>query len=441
MLPEPSEQLQAAWRSQRAACTDTRSIRAGDIFFALKGPHFNANAFAAQALEQGAAFAVVDDAQVVPAGDHRFILVPDVLLALQGLARWWRRQHTIPFIGITGSNGKTTTKELMHAVLSRKFRTHATKGNLNNHIGVPLTLLALPSDAEIAVIEMGANKPGDIAELCTIAEPTHGLITNVGYAHLEQLGSIEGVAVTKGALFHAVREHGTAWINVADVHVMQQARDNRHVVSFGRPGADYFISREELAPDHSVVEVSGQKMPQPLLVRSALIGAHNAKNILAAVVTGNEMGVPADEIAAGIEAYQPTMNRSQMVQCEGFTVMLDAYNANPSSMRATLDSLNQQQLGRMALILGDMFELGEQAVTQHRDIGRLANAGKAERVILVGALMHHALAEVKDKEHWWFANADEASAQIAELVKGMDFVLIKGSRGMALERLMKVLKP
>jgi UDP-N-acetylmuramoyl-tripeptide--D-alanyl-D-alanine ligase len=153
------------------------------------------------------------------------------------------------------------------------------------------------------------------------------------------------------------------------------------------------------------------------------------------------MGVPADEIAAGIEAYQPTMNRSQMVQCEGFTVMLDAYNANPSSMRATLDSLNQQQLGRMALILGDMFELGEQAVTQHRDIGRLANAGKAERVILVGALMHHALAEVKDKEHWWFANADEASAQIAELVKGMDFVLIKGSRGMALERLMKVLKP
>lgn len=426
--------------SRRAACTDTRSIRQGDLFFALKGPNFDANRFAAQALEAGAAYVVVDDPAVAPPADARYVLVPDVLLALQGLARWWRRRHSIPFIGITGSNGKTTTKELMHAVLSTHFRTHATKGNLNNHIGVPLTLLALPPDTQVAVIEMGANKPFDIEELCNIAEPTHALITNVGHAHLEQLGSLAGVAETKGAIFRAVRDGGTAWVNVADAHVRDQAAGNARVVTFGLPDADYFISAEELGPEESVVEVSGRSMASPLRVRSALVGGHNALNLLAAVVVGMEIGVPREKIMEGIAAYVPSMNRSQLVQVGSLRVMLDAYNANPSSMRATLESLDTQPLGRVALVLGDMRELGEQSVELHRQIARLANAGRAERVILVGAQMGHAVQELKDKQHWWFATAEEATAQIAACVEGMDFVLIKGSRGMALERLMKGLQ-
>lgn len=442
MLPEPSEQLKQAFMAQRAVSSDTRQIRQGDIFFALKGPNFNANSFAAEALKQGASFAVVDDPSAAAPGDKRFILVEDVLLSLQGLSRWYRRQFRIPVIGITGSNGKTTTKELMHAVLSRSFRTHATRGNLNNHIGVPLTLLSMPQDTEVAVIEMGANKPGDIAELATIAEPTHGLITNVGYAHLEQLGSLEGVAATKGALFRQLgHAGGTAWVNMADAQVQRQAHDLQHTVSFGLPGCHYCISREEAAPDHTLVEVGGDKMPQPLMITSQLVGSHNARNILAAVVTGMEMGVPPQEIAAGIAAYIPAMNRSQLVPCSTFTVMLDAYNANPSSMKATIESLNQQEHGRMAFVLGDMFELGDHAAEQHRELGRIANASKAGRVIAIGRQMQHAMQEMKDKQTWWYETADAAAPHIVSHTAGMDFVLIKGSRGMALERLMKQLKP
>ncbi|MEM9986742.1 MAG: UDP-N-acetylmuramoyl-tripeptide--D-alanyl-D-alanine ligase, partial [Bacteroidota bacterium] len=318
-----------------SVCTDTRKLTRGCIFFALKGPNFNGNIYAAQALEQGARFVVVDEETHFDATDPRYLLVADGLEALQGLATLHRRRFDIPIFGLTGSNGKTTTKEILYAVMQQEKKVHATHGNFNNHIGVPLTLLAMPKDTEFAIIEMGANQPGDIAELAKIAEPTHGLITNVGAAHLEKLGNLAGVQRTKGALFDFVKaQAGVIFVNTADPRVVAAAGQAQHQVTYGSPKSTYWgeildnqLAGMSLRLHHENGSVEAQ---------SPLSGAHNAKNIVAAWAVGHHFGLSSAAIQKGISHYRAENNRSQVLHQGPFTIWLDAYNANPSSMRAAI---------------------------------------------------------------------------------------------------------
>lgn len=424
-----------AFAACRKITTDTRKIVPGAIFFALRGDNFDGNSFAAQALAQGAAFVVVDRSEVVAGEDPRYLLVEDSLLTLQALGQHYRRQFDIPVIGITGSNGKTTTKELIHAVLSTERRVHYTQGNLNNHIGVPLTLLAMPEDTQIAVIEMGANKPGDIQELVDIAEPTHGLITNVGQAHLERMIDLDGVQHTKGALFRFLRAHdGHAFVNLRDTRVAAEAQGIAHVTTYGSPEADFYISTLDPATDHLSLEIFMRATQSSYTFESHLIGPHNAENILAAVAVGLSMGISLYSTMEGIAAYLPTLNRTEIVKGDGMTLLLDAYNANPSSMEATLRSLVGQPYGRMALVLGDMFELGENSATHHRKLVELATSlFPSAQLIGIGKEMHAAMRGHAGKS---YLSVEAASPEIRADLAGVDFVLLKGSRGMALERLL-----
>jgi UDP-N-acetylmuramoyl-tripeptide--D-alanyl-D-alanine ligase len=424
-----------AFDACRKITTDTRKIAPGAIFFALRGDNFDGNSFAAKALELGAAFVVVDRPEVVASDDARYLLVDDSLLCLQELGRHYRRQFDIPVIGITGSNGKTTTKELIHAVLSTERRVHYTQGNLNNHIGVPLTLLAMPEDTEIAVIEMGANKPGDIQELVDIAEPTFGLITNVGKAHLERMIDLDGVQYTKGALFRFLRAHdGHAFVNLHDPRVAAEGADIARVSTYGSPEADFYISQLDPATDHLSLQIFAKATQTAYPFESHLIGPHNAENILAAVAVGITLGISLSSVMAGIAAYVPTLNRTEIVKGDGVTVLLDAYNANPSSMEATLRGLAGQPYGRMALVLGDMFELGVDSATHHAKLLELARRLFPDaQLIGIGKELHAAMQGQPGKA---YPTVEAASADIKADLAGYDFVLLKGSRGMALERLL-----
>ena len=427
-----------AFLACRKITTDTRKIVPGAIFFALRGDNFDGNTFAAKALEQGAAFVVIDRAEVAVQGDDRYLLVEDSLATLQALGRYCRRTFNIPVIGITGSNGKTTTKELMHAVLSTEMRVHVTQGNLNNHIGVPLTLLAMPEDTEIAVIEMGANKPGDIQELVEIAEPTHGLITNVGKAHLERMIDLDGVQYTKAALFRWVREHGGhAFVNLRDPRVAQAGEDIARRTTYGTEAADYSISELDAGADHLNLYIFSKAAQISYPFVSHLIGAHNAENILAAAAVGLTLGISVHGVVAGIAAYLPTINRTEIVKGPGITVLLDAYNANPSSMEATLRSLVGHSYRKATLILGDMFELGDESPAHHdRLLALAAELLPQARVIGIGKALHTAM---QGRNGLSYPTVEAASATIKADVGDSDFVLIKGSRGMALERLLEPL--
>lgn len=352
--------------------TDSRRCPAGSIFFALKGDNFDGNLFAAKALESGSAFAVVDNAGV--ATDQRYIVVDDVLATLQQLAATHRRHLDIPVVGITGTNGKTTTKELITAVLSRKYRTSATVGNLNNHIGVPLTLLAIPPDSEIAVVEMGANHPGEIAQLAAIVRPTHALITNVGKAHLEGFGSIQGVLETKTALYRQVcQSGGHIFVNAADPLLADS-------ITGYRPTTRYS------ADDSVKADIEGCAIwsASPLLtvewngntIQSRFIGSYNANNILAAIAVGSHFGVTECDIIAAIEDYTPGNSRSQLMTTPHNTLIIDAYNANPTSMTAAIDSFAAIDAPHKLAILGDMLELGTHSAAEHRRIvDRLTQLG------------------------------------------------------------------
>lgn len=416
--------------------TDTRRIAAGTIFFALKGARFDGNRFAGEALRQGAAFAVVDDPGVCIEGDGRFLLVADTLRALQDLGRAYRERFRIPVVGLTGSNGKTTTKELIASVLRTHFRTHATGGNFNNHIGVPLTLLAMPADTEVAVIEMGANQPGDIAELVEIARPTVGLITNVGAAHLERLGDLDGVMRTKGALFDFLRRHGgELLLNRADARVIQAAGDGPVAASYGTPES---TCQAALIDNHlhgMTLRLTHQAWPHPMTVRTQLAGAYNVMNILAAVTVGQHLGVPAEKICQGIEAYAASNNRSQVISTPDFQIWMDAYNANPNSMRASIQHAFDMQQGRVALVLGDMLELGPREAEIHRQLGTWIDDLSPWVTIGIGPLMRHAVEAMHTRAHH-FPDTDSAKSRLADLLQGADLVLIKGSRGLALENLL-----
>ena len=430
------DQLLTLFRQYPSINTDTRKTQPGDLFFGLRGDRFDGNKFAAQALEKGAARAIIDNPEYLQEGDERYILVKDSLKTLQNLARAWRRTFHIPFLGITGTNGKTTSKELIYSVLSTEKKAYATQGNFNNHIGVPLTLLGIPQDREIAIIEMGANQPGDIKELSEIAEPTHGMITNIGRAHLERFLSIDGVQKTKGELYDFMRERkGTIFLNETDPRVRKVAAGVDSVITFGEPVSDFWFEIQSHQLDSMKVKILSKKWDEPLVVNAQITGTHNGMNILAAAAIGDYFGISRAGIKAGIENYVSTNNRSQIIQRENYKIWMDAYNANPSSMEAAIKNIFETTTGKVALILGDMFELGKDEVKLHRDLGDFIRQFKPYRLIGIGPLMKEMTNVHSHAE--WFNSVDEALPEIPKLIEGADLVMLKASRGMALEKLLE----
>ncbi|AEE52633.1 UDP-N-acetylmuramoyl-tripeptide--D-alanyl-D-alanine ligase [Haliscomenobacter hydrossis] len=416
--------------------TDSRKIEPGCIFFALRGDNFNGNQYAQSALEQGASYAVVDDPAL--ATQDRCIVVDDVLDTLQALAKFHRRQLHIPIIAITGSNGKTTTKELIAAVLGSQYPMHYTQGNLNNHIGVPLTLLQLDFRLEVAVIEMGANHQGEIDQLCRIAEPTHGLITNIGKAHLEGFGGIEGVKKGKSELYRYLAEtDGLAFVNNDEPFLVELSSGVRKRIFYERS--------DDPAPNHKPYEVVLLQL-QPFIrvafldennqlieAGSKLMGEHNFQNIKTAVTLGKYFKVPGKKIKAAIENYNPNMNRSQWVSWGTNSILLDAYNANPSSMEVTLRSFSESPASQRIAILGDMFELGESSAVEHERVAQLAQSLNFEQVILVG---QHFAAIARQLGWLHFPNVGALKPWFEARQWENTAFLIKGSRGMALEKLL-----
>ncbi|MEA1785945.1 UDP-N-acetylmuramoyl-tripeptide--D-alanyl-D-alanine ligase [Arenibacter sp. GZD96] len=408
-------------------CTDSRSIPAQSIFFALKGTHFNGNAFAAEALNKGAAYAVVDEKQY--ATSTHIIVVDDVLETLQNLARYHRNYCTATIIALTGSNGKTTTKELIYNVLSKKYKTIATKGNLNNHIGVPLTLLSIEADTEIAIVEMGANHQKEIAFLCSIATPDFGYITNFGKAHLEGFGGEEGVIKGKSELYDYLISHNKrVCINADDP--IQQLKWRQHQPTFGFSESDNKFYHIQFLEANPFVHLSGANT----LIETQLIGSYNFHNCAAAVAFGLYLKVPLIAIKAAIEAYIPKNNRSQLLQKNGHHIILDAYNANPSSMKAALDNFKMLSGERKVLFLGDMFELGAAAEEEHQRIVDHVSELGFEKVILVGENFYRTTCSFPK-----FRTYSDLEVNIANLGLHKNQILIKGSRGMALERILEAL--
>lgn len=415
----------------RSVTTDSRNCPAGSLFIALKGDSFNGNAFAAGALEAGCAFAVVDDEKYVPEGDSRYILVPDSLQTLQQLARYHRRQLNIPIIGITGTNGKTTTKELIAAVLSQSHTILYTQGNLNNHIGVPLTLLRLRPEHEIGVIEMGASHPGDIEELVNIAEPDYGIITNVGRAHLEGFGSFEGVVRTKGELYDFLRKKGNATIFIDHENpYLNEIAGGLERIEYGR-GDDLYVNgyATENTPYLSLEWKAGKEgVLHP--VRTLLIGEYNLSNVLAAVAIGRFFGVDDARIDEALEAYTPTNNRSQLKKTAYNTLIIDAYNANPTSMMAALENFRNMKASRKMLILGDMRELGSASGAEHQKIADYLSQSAFDKVWLVGEQFAATRQSFRT-----FANVEEVIKEIEMEHPSGYTILIKGSNGIKLYKI------
>lgn len=422
-------------------CTDTRKLKQGDLFFALKGGNFNGNTFAAKALEAGAALVVVDEPQYVEPNDSRYLLVDNALTALQDLARAYRKTLSTQILGLTGSNGKTTTKELIASVFGREKRIYATKGNFNNHIGVPLTLLAIPPDTEIAIVEMGTNQPGDIRQLVEITEPDFGLITNIGKAHLERLGSVDGIQKEKGALFEYVKANGKGiFVNEGDLRVVAAAKGAVPQFTYGGENSACKGRVLEMNLEGMVMEIAHEAWSEKAIFKSKLSGEYNFINILAAVAVGVHFGLSLPTLQEGILAYQSENNRSQLMQCGPYQVWLDAYNANPSSMKAAVEYILANDPDRVAVILGDMFELGESSQEEHKALGTLLNANPPGLFIGIGKDMQAAVAAFKGKKYG-FRDITEAEKVLPDLLRGMKQILIKGSRGMALERLLQVIDP
>lgn len=409
--------------------TDTRQIAEGSIFFALRGDKFNANEFAQQALEKGARYAVVDD--LTYAKDPRCILVDDVLKALQELAKYHRSKLIIPVIGLTGSNGKTTSKELLNAVLSKKFKTFATKGNLNNHIGVPLSILGIDNSIEIAVIEMGANHLGEIALLCSIANPTHGFITNIGRAHIGTFGGFENIIRGKSELYqHLIVNKGTVFINSQNEILTNMAK--RFSKPYFYPASGDYIHVKLLEADPFIrYETEGE------IVQTQLMGAYNFENIAAALCIGKFFVVDTTDANKAIADYVPGNMRSQFLTKGTNTIILDAYNANPSSMEAAINNLAGMKAEKKVAILGDMFELEAEAEKEHRKIGELLNEIKFDQVYFCGKLMKAAKAA-----HAAGQLFEEKEMLINELknhpIKDST-ILVKASRGIGLESIVEYL--
>jgi UDP-N-acetylmuramoyl-tripeptide--D-alanyl-D-alanine ligase len=418
------EQLHSFFLECNAVSTDTRKIKHNAMFFALKGENFNGNTYAQQALDAGAKFAIIDEAQYrVP---NKTILVNNVLEILQELASFHRSYLDLPIIALTGSNGKTTTKELINCVLSKKYKTTATLGNLNNHIGVPLTLLSMTKQTEIGIVEMGANHQKEIEFLCKIAKPDFGYITNFGKAHLEGFGSIEGVIKGKSEMYDFLKANNKIiFVNSSD-EVQVKKTINATRFTFGNTLADVEINFLEAQP----FVISKYKT---LDIKSQLIGDYNFNNIAAAIAIGTYFKIEPKAIKSAIETYRPTNNRSQIINKGTNEIILDAYNANPTSMRAALLNFEKQRGNKIA-ILGDMFEVGEQAAIEHENIAQLATSINIDHVILVGENFYNTEINIDNLRKCKSFNELENTIKINEIENST--LLIKGSRGMALERLL-----
>lgn len=422
-------ELYKIFQAHPSVQTDTRKLKAGDLFFALKGPNFNGNLFAKKALEQGAAYAVIDE-EVDPS-DKRLIVVNDTLESLQQLAKYHREQFNIPFIAITGSNGKTTSKELIYAVLSSHYRTYTTQGNLNNHIGVPLTLLSIHPDAEMAVIEMGANHQKEIAGYCEYTEPTHGLITNCGKAHLEGFGGIEGVRKGKGELYdYLAAQDGTAFLYADYDYLVPMSAAIKKKIQYGQSEGELQGTIHASDPFLEVTIHTG--FEETRLIRSQLVGDYNLPNILCAALIGKYFSVPEEKIVAAIEQYAPSNSRSQLIQKGSNTIILDAYNANPTSMRAAIENFARVHASKKILMLGGMMELGTESMAEHKAITTLIQQYPWNEVVVVGGDFGKF-----DHDFRYFANAAEAGDWLKQQGFENTHFLIKGSRSMQMEKILE----
>ena len=421
-----AEQLYQIYLEHPQICTDTRKITASSLFFGLKGDNFDGNKFALQALDSGAAFAIIDNAEY--ASDDRFVLVDDVLETLQDLARLHRKHLKIPVIGITGSNGKTTTKELVKSVLSQQFNTFATEGNLNNHIGVPLTLLSVHADAQMAVIEMGANHLKEIESYCTYAMPNFGLITNCGKAHLEGFGSEDGVKKGKGELFDYLRANKGADFIMSDYdYLVQMSEGIPEVISYGTKTG---IVQAVAHSNNGMLAVEFTKGFNIQHIQTQLVGDYNLPNVLASVTIGMHFKVPAEKIKIALEHYTPTNSRSQLMRWKENDIILDAYNANPSSMKLAIENFGKLQAPHKILFLGGMRELGKLSIAEHQELISIIEQFTFEKVILVGG-------DFKACKHPYIYFEDALLAKDwlnQQNFKGHCF-LIKGSRGIQMEQL------
>ncbi len=408
--------------------TDTRKLQAGDLFFALSGPNFNGNQFAKQALEAGAAYAIIDEP--VNFKDDKLIHTTDALQSLQDLAKYHRLQFAIPFIAITGSNGKTTTKELVNEVLSGTYKTYTTKGNLNNHIGVPLTILSVKKDAEIAVIEMGANHQKEIEGYCQYTMPTHGIITNCGKAHLEGFGGMEGVKKGKGELFGYLKANGgTAFLMNDYDYLNEMSKGIACIKTYGTVDAGITGVADTSTEFLQVKMTKGTGIKK---IKTNLVGEYNLPNVLAAVAVGKYFNVPDEAIKSALENYVPSNSRSQLIEVGGNKIILDAYNANPTSMKAAIENFAKMEGADKILLLGGMMELGEESIAEHSAIVNLIDQNTWKAVVLVGGDFD----KIKHG-YTYFQNSNEAKDWLNQQHFINAKLLVKGSRSMQMEKVLE----
>ncbi|WP_422860875.1 UDP-N-acetylmuramoyl-tripeptide--D-alanyl-D-alanine ligase [Flagellimonas sp. S174] len=407
--------------------TDTRKINPGCLFFALKGPNFNGNLFANEALEKGAAYAIIDETEFKVS--DKCILVDNVLETLQALATYHRNRCSAKIISLTGSNGKTTTKELIFSVLSKKYKSIATQGNLNNHIGVPLTLLSIKNDTEIAVVEMGANHQKEIAFLSSIAQPDFGYITNFGKAHLEGFGGVQGVIKGKSELYDYLIAHDKyVFMNADDPIQLEKLGTYVKKIGYSTSNPQYYSIQLKESSPFVIMEVEKKR------ISTQLTGAYNFTNCCAAIIMGKYFNVPLDDIKSALEGYSPENNRSQIIEKSGIKIILDAYNANPTSMEMAIRNFANLKTFDSYLILGDMFELGEASTEEHQAIADLTKTLEFTNVLLVGKHFYETRTPFLK-----FKTYEELESHLESHPIEKGNVLIKGSRGMALERILDYL--
>lgn len=414
------------------AITDSRHVQKGSVFFALKGDNFDGNRFAIDAVNQGCVAAIVDDSQIV---DDRCIYVENVLETFQNLSTIHRKSLGVKVLAVTGSNGKTTTKELISSVLSKKHNIYATKGNLNNHIGVPLTLLSLTKEVDIAVVEMGANHPGEIKQLSNIAMPDYGIITNIGRAHLEGFGSFEGVKQTKGELYQYIAEHkGYVFYNpnnehLNDIIIQYNLRD--HAIPYCK-GLDEISVDTSIPSPYLCIKVKSVENSEPFKIQTSLVGSYNFENVLAAITVGQYMGIPLELIKEALEEYTPSNSRSQLVKTNYNTVILDAYNANPSSMEVSIRNFSSYNDNQKVAIIGEMLELGDYVEEEHKRVAELVKSSGFYLAIFVGKGFKN-----EAKDYLYFPDSESCAQYLEVHPIHNSLILLKGSRGVKLERVME----
>ena len=418
------EKLHKIFLASEGISTDTRVIKKNQLFFALKGENFDGNKYAGLAIEKGAAYAIVDNLAVVKG--NKYILVNDVLLSLQQLATFHRKYLNIPILGITGTNGKTTTKELINAVLQKKFKTFATQGNLNNHIGVPLTILSMDKSTEFGIVEMGANHPGEIAFLASIAQPDYGLITNIGKAHLEGFGSFEGVKKTKNELYvHIAENNGKLFVNADDDLLMELSANIRRIL-YGKS-----VDKNEpfqMATNDVFLTVKWSN----LILKTQLVVDYNFYNVLAAVCIGRYFNISKDAIIDAVESYIPKNNRSQFQKTDNNKLIVDVYNANPVSMKLAIENFYKINAGNKLLLLGDLLELGNVSTDEHQKILDLVKILNFSKVCFVGNEFYRF--SIKGCPYHFFKTVDELNQYLAKEQIKEHYVLLKASRGIKLEK-------